>query len=179
MHLRQINVARRSGSLLAGVLVYRTHDHAFAFSDEGPGGLGAPTAPLVIGTLQLEVDCCTGRVLYAWGYSPAGGWQQSSPFEALIEDSGQAFVEGIGDLSPGVGIGLVDASTAVSLVDPFSRSVRVIDPDGIPTAVFMIAPGVGLLLAGSWLLGVQLSPANFDAIPRSGGPSPTAAGRDL
>lgn len=174
MGLGQISVETRPGRpLFGGVLVYREGDHAFDFRPSDPGAAGSATTSLLIGTVQVEVDTQSGRLLFAWGYSPAQGWQRSSPFDPLSHKRGEAVLSGAAELRPGVSVPLVDASDVRRLVDPHAGVVRVVQPGVSLTRMFTIASGVGLLFAGPRLVGVQLSPSNFDDIPQWGRASGT------
>lgn len=165
---RPIAIETRPGSPVDGRLLYRPADHAFDFkvadartdvhSVQG-------TASLLVGTIQVAVDPNTGRLLFAWGYSPVQGWRRSAIIP-LPQERGRALMDA-SDLLPGVGISIVEARDVLSLVDPSRKAVQV--SNGVePELAFIIAPGVTLLLSGSRLVGVRLSPDNFEELSLAG-----------
>ena len=68
------------GDPLAGLLVYSDVEHSFRFEAASPVDLGERTGDLgrtslAIGTLQIELDVATGRVLFVWGLHPRQRWR--------------------------------------------------------------------------------------------------------
>jgi len=155
-----VRIGTRPGPVIAGELSYCVEDHAFDFSEKPVGESSGSRASLLIGTIQIEVDGTTGRLLFAWGYSALQGW--SSSLVPVLEGArGQAFVSAGIDLHPGMGHQVIPVSEARAIVD-FGREIIRFSQVGLdPTNSFNIAPGVELLLADSELIGVQLAPSNF------------------
>lgn len=158
-----LNIERRTGPVFAGALVYRVEDHAFDFDEYPSEAAGGPRMSLLIGTVQIEVDVATRRLLFAWGYSPSQAWCPSS-VPAVERTPGRAYVPAELELRPGMSHTIVQESEVLSKVDAQRQVVQFLRDSASPQRSCEIAPGVGLLVTGSGLIGVELAPVNFAEI---------------
>lgn len=159
-----VHIDRQPGQVFAGALVYRAEDHAFDFDEYPSEAAEGPRTSLLIGTIQVEVDVATRRLLFVWGYSPSAGWCQS-PVRPVEGAAGRAYVPLGMELRPGMSQEVVQQSELRSKVDPERHVVQVLRDATVPQSSCEIAPGVGLLFADSELVGVELAPVNFTEIP--------------
>lgn len=160
-----MRVSTVPGQPIEGFLLYRLDDHAFDFvlggsteADEVIGLLG--TTSLLVGTLQIEVDIETGRLLYVWGYSPKAGWRVQQDVWVPHADPAVARVLDV-ELEPGISLTVAEAHETECVYDPPSGVVRAQAADASPDAAIRIAAGVDLLLEKGALVGVVLHP-HFD-----------------
>lgn len=160
----RLHVAVSPGRPIEGFLVYRQNDHAFDFVpadnvevDGVVGKLGSTS--LLFGTVQLEADVQTGRLLFVWGYSPTAGWRKAHidplptvPVVARVLDL---------EMQAGVSLTLADDSQIRTLCDYTLTTVRVAMSNAVPDTALQIADGVNILMEGDALVGVELRP-QFD-----------------
>jgi hypothetical protein len=93
-----VTVSTRPAAPFEGSVVYRTDDRAFDFA---PHVHSYEATSLLAGTLQLEIDVPTRRLLYVWGYSPAESWEDARLSMPIGEDLG-VFVDDEVTLTQGV-----------------------------------------------------------------------------
>ncbi|TDC24650.1 hypothetical protein E1265_09140 [Streptomyces sp. 8K308] len=149
------------GVALQGQLSYIRSEHSFMYQvvdrsrlAEEIGDQGVTS--LVIDTLQLEVGVEHGRVLFAWGYHPMGGWSTTDLTEPECIP-GQVSVRSDEALLPGVSVPL-PGDAWLTRYDPANQLVRVSPiPDESERCV-RIAQGVALGITGSRLTEVWLRP---------------------
>ena len=149
------------GDAIEGRLSYIRSEHSFMYQVADRSGLAVETGDqgvtsLVIDTLQLEVGVEHGRLLFAWGYHPMGGWSKAELTEPECA-SGQVSVRSEEPLLPGVSVP-VSGDAWVTQFDPASQLVRVSPAVGASDRCVRIAQGVALGLTGSRLTEVWLRP---------------------
>ena len=106
---------------IRGTLAFVEADHAFDFrlaEAELPQNMGTKgSTSLLVGSLQIEIDIETGRLMFVWGYHPKATWRQ-----------GQVNVS---DIYPGE-ITLVEPNLEVGISEPFvelGEWPTIYDPD--------------------------------------------------
>ena len=133
--------------VLLGSLVYDPREYSFRF-ERGESALSeAGVTSLSIGTLQIEVDVASGRVLYVWGLHPHGRWQEG---HAVPNDVIRGGVQVLADppLVSGVSLAVAAAGEWVTTHDPVSGWVHVYPLD-------WAGDGVQVEVADDTLLGIE------------------------
>ena len=124
-----IGIREYKANQLDGSLSYIDSEHSFYYSP-GPKfdsefGLGrSPRTSLAIGTLQVELDVRTARLLFVWGLHPRDIWEvrelSTPPFAA-----GAVKVIGPPALSAGVAVAIAEVGEWKSVFDPSSGWIRI------------------------------------------------------
>jgi len=92
---------------IPGDVGYIEQDYAFDFKSSSELALAnIPKASLgVSGTMQIEFDVDSGRLLYVWGYKPMRSWKvvnevlnvpESQPGSILVSDFDEDIQQGVG-----------------------------------------------------------------------------------
>jgi hypothetical protein len=106
--MMRVRVEEGSDSdVVRGRLIYRRSEYSFDFEVARSLGSWHGGTSLLIGTLNLETDPDTGRVLYPWGLHPFISWREGALRPPDFRP-GEVFVGGVGGFVAGVGIQLAE-----------------------------------------------------------------------
>jgi hypothetical protein len=145
-----------SSSILRGRVIYRAYEWSIDFVPDHSGReLGVARvnggSSVLIGTLSIEVEPDTGRLLYPWGYHPREAWRETElqfPHADLglaHADEGRVFI-------PGTSYLIAEVGEWVTFVDLRSGCLRLRRPNHVDDdEQVQIAEGVVLGLNGGEL----------------------------
>jgi len=108
-----------NSEVIDGELFYREREFSFDFVARAGAVDWVGGASLLIGTLSLELDPDTGRLLYVWGLHPHTHWREAT-LEPGIFTSGTVYADRSGGFTPGVSVQIAAVSEWETLCDPES-----------------------------------------------------------
>lgn len=155
-----------AGTALGGTLLFSEGEHSFRFEPRSIIDLSARTGDLgltsaSVGTLQLELDIESGRVLFVWGLHPRASWSRgrAQPRGALEGSVRRVPASG---LVRGVAVSLAPVGAWKTVHDPSTGWVRVHRDKGDDHEAVVVATGTVLGLTSGCLNSVWLQPVFVD-----------------
>lgn len=151
---------------LGGTLVFSEGEHSFRFEPgsvvdlrDRVGGQGLTSAS--VGTLQIELDVESGRVLFVWGLHPRVLWSrgQALPTRPL---EGGVRLEPASSLVSGVAVSIAPVGGWQTVHDVSTGWVRVHRDEVLDDEQVVVATGTVLGLAAGRLNSVWLQPVFVD-----------------
>lgn len=147
-------------------MIFSEREHSFRFEpgsvvdlEDRTGTAGATSAS--VGTLQIELDVESGRVLFVWGLHPRTLWVNGPVLPGRVR-AGQVRVAHGAGLVRGVSVEIAPVGGWRTRFDPSTGWIRVAADEDRDADEVLVATGTVLGLTSGRLTSVYLQPVFVD-----------------